>query len=149
MVLSAMPDGFDRYLQFARRALIRAANTDTPTHVEIAAAFQSLRDRLAHTLGGVFGPAAIDALFERATYLAANEFGWIAESVSIAQREEVVDGTLWRVHSPDTVLDGLAALLAHDIDLLVGLVGYDLVLPLVQKAWGTTGTPSMMDGESE
>jgi len=143
-----MPAGFHRYRQFARRALIQTANTNTPTPPQIAAAFQSLRDRLAHTLGGVFGPPAIDALFERATLLAAQEFAWIAEAGSIGQRDEEVDGSVWRTHSPAVVADGLATLLGHDIDLLVGLVGDDLILPLIQKAWGGAVTPSM-DGESE
>jgi hypothetical protein len=144
-----MSAGLHRYRQFARRALIQAASTAAPTPPELAAAFQSLRDRLAHTLGGVFGPPAIDALFERARSLTADEFPWIADIESIGRRDEVVDGSIWRAHSADVVADGLAALLAHDIELLVGLVGDDLILPLIQKAWGGAMSLPSIDGESE
>ena len=37
----------------------------------------------------------------------------------------------------DRIADGLATVLAHDIALLSTFVGEDLVLPLVQEAWGT------------
>ena len=37
----------------------------------------------------------------------------------------------------DRLEEGLAAVLAHNIALLSAFVGEDLVLPLVQQAWGT------------
>ena len=37
----------------------------------------------------------------------------------------------------DRLEEGLAAVLAHNIALLNAFVGEDLVLPLVQEAWGT------------
>ena len=40
----------------------------------------------------------------------------------------------------DTLEEGLAAVLAHNIGLLSAFVGEDLVLPLVQQAWGVVET---------
>ena len=39
----------------------------------------------------------------------------------------------------DNVLDAFTAVIAYDIGLLVEFVGEDLILPLVQKAWGPVG----------
>jgi hypothetical protein len=41
----------------------------------------------------------------------------------------------------DRLEEGLAAVLAHNIGLLVAFVGEDLVLPLVQQAWGVVEAP--------
>jgi hypothetical protein len=47
------------------------------------------------------------------------------------------------------MLNGLAAVLAFDVGLLVTFVGDDLILPLVQQAWGgAIGPPSAAVDES-
>jgi hypothetical protein len=44
-------------------------------------------------------------------------------------------------NSRSTQEEGLAAVLAHKIGLLNTFVGEDLVLPLVQQAWGVIEAP--------
>jgi hypothetical protein len=41
---------------------------------------------------------------------------------------------------PQTMQEGLAAVLAHEITLLSTFIGDDLIMPLVQEAWGTAAT---------
>ena len=44
----------------------------------------------------------------------------------------------------NTVHEGLATVLASNIGLLNGFVGEDLVLPLMQQAWGVSGASGNM-----
>jgi hypothetical protein len=46
--------------------------------------------------------------------------------------------------------DGLAAILAHEIALLSAFIGDDIVLPLVEQAWGAasmTDRPASTEGD--
>jgi hypothetical protein len=87
----------------------------------------------------MFGSGAIAALFARAHRVAALEFPWLAEVVPADGKRCLLDGleTLSGRLDPDTMAEGLAAVLAHDVGLLTTLIGDDLVMPLVMEAWGT------------
>lgn len=134
-----MPAGFKRYRQFARQALVKTASSATPTQTHIADAFRTLRDRLKRTLAPIFGPVAIEALFERSVHIAGDEFAWLSDAMS-AGREKAPDiAAIPGTATAEDVLDAFAAVIASDIGLLVEFVGEDLILPLVQKAWGPVG----------
>jgi hypothetical protein len=71
--------------------------------------------------------------------VAAAEFPWVAALIPdngggcSAHAGEAIRGI-----DVGLVADGLAALLAHNIGLLNTFVGEDLILPLVEDAWGST-----------
>lgn len=134
-----------RFRQYTRQVLVHSASSATPSPSDIAAAFQTSRERLMRTLVGIFGSAATDALFERSAHLVNDEFAWLADSISAAKVLEV--SGIPSAKTADDVLDGLAAILAYDIGLLVALVGEDLILPLVQKAWDPNARPATALGD--
>lgn len=132
-----------RHRHFARRALLHSAGSATPTHARVTDAFLASRESLRAALLPLFGATAVDTLFERSRHLASNEFAWLPTLLSKNPRAKIAlapDLTL--ALNADDLLTGLAAVLAHDIGLLVGLVGGDLILPLVHKAWGIDSSSS-------
>jgi len=128
--------------RFARRALVDASGAASPTHAQLASAFDLLCERLRRQLKPLFGATAVNALFVRAVHVAAAEFAWLREILP-SDAEPCVSDRIESVKEPaiETVEEGLAAVLAHNIGLLNTFVGEDLVLPLVQQAWGVTDTP--------
>lgn len=55
-------------------------------------------------------------------------------------REKVPDASaIPAAVTAENVLDAFTTVIAYDIGLLVEFVGEDLILPLVQKAWGPIG----------
>jgi hypothetical protein len=98
-----------------------------------------LRDRLKRTIVPIFGPVAVEALFERSVGLAVDEFHWLEDSMSGSQDKVPDLSGIPAGATAENVLDALTAVLAYDIGLLVEFVGEDLILPLVQKAWGPIG----------
>jgi hypothetical protein len=131
--------------RFVRRALVDATGVAAPDSAALATAFTALCDRLHRRLQPLFGTAAVETLFARALHLAASEFPWLVDVVAMNGAGCAVRQTP-TVDSPE---DGLAAVLAHDIGLLSTLIGEDIVLPLVQQAWGTVapGETDQRDGE--
>jgi hypothetical protein len=134
-----MPLSSPRLRRFVRRTLLDAAGTTAPDHPRIAEAFTKLCVPLQLRLQGLFGTTAVVALFARARHVAAAEFPWVTAlipdngggcSVHAIEAIRGIDAGL--------VADGLAALLAHNIGLLNTFVGEDLILPLVEDAWGST-----------
>jgi hypothetical protein len=126
--------------RFVRRALIDATGVAAPEPQAVADAFTMLCKRLHRRLQPLFGTVAVNALFGRAMHLAASEFPWLADVVT-------VNGDHCSVKQDATVerlTDGLAALLAHDIGLLSTFIGEDIVLPLVQQAWGVVAAGQNM-----
>jgi hypothetical protein len=134
-----MPAGSHRYRQFAQQALVKTASSATPSHTHLADAFRLLRDRLTRTLVPIFGPVAIDALFERSVHLAADEASWLAAALSATAEKNPDVSKIPATTTADSVLGAFTAVIAYDIGLLVEFVGEDLILPLVQKAWGPIG----------
>jgi hypothetical protein len=124
--------------RFVKRALVDATGAASPDRAQLAGAFDTLCGSFRDRLQPLFGSTAVNALFVRAVHLATAEFGWLNAMLPKAQdpcafvRADGFDGL-------DTAMlqDGLAAVLAHNIELLTAFVGPDLVLPLVQQAWGT------------
>jgi hypothetical protein len=124
--------------RFVKRALVDATGAADPDPSQLASAFNALCSRLRERLQPLFGTTAVTTLFARALHVATLEFQWLGEVVGkdrdgcsadvAASQREVDRGDLE---------DGLAAVLAHTIGLLSTFVGEDLVLPLVQEAWGT------------
>ena len=93
-------------------------------------------ERLRQKLQSLFGTTAVNALFARALHVTAVEFPWLNESVGQDGCSTDVIAAVREVPM-DRLEEGLAAVLAHNIALLSAFVGEDLVLPLVQQAWGT------------
>ncbi len=127
--------------RFVRRALIDATGVPAPDRAQLAAAFETLTHRLRDRLQPLFGTAAVAALFARSVHVASREYPWLAQIARSGQDPYAVDanaklGSL----DVDTLHAGLATVLAHNIGLLSAFVGEDLVLPLVQQAWGISGT---------
>ena len=134
-----MPARSKPYRQFARQALVKTTSSATPTQTHVADAFRTLRERLKRTLVPVFGPVAVEALFERSVHLVNDEFHWLAVAMS-SSGDKVPDvSRIPGGATAENVLEALTAVLAYDIGLLVEFVGEDLILPLVHKAWGPIG----------
>ena len=134
-----MPARSKHYRQFARQALAQDSEFGNAHSAQHRRRVRILRDRLRRTLVPVFGPVAIEALFERSLHLADDEFAWLSDSIS-ASREKVSDvPEIPATVTAENVLDAFTAVTAFDIGLLVEFVGEDLILPLVQKAWGPIG----------
>jgi hypothetical protein len=125
--------------RFVARTLVDATQLAVPDGAALAAAFTKLCERLRSRLQPLFGAAAVAALFARALHLSAAEYPWVVDVVQEDGARCALDG-LTTVNSDD-VVQGLAALLAHDIALLSTFIGEDMVLPLVQQAWGTEVLP--------
>jgi hypothetical protein len=133
--------------RFVRRALVDATGAASPDRAQLASAFNMLCERLRRQLQPLFGRTAVSALFVRAVHVATVDFLWLRELVRndgdpcdserMASVEELEINTLEK---------GLTAVLAHNIELLNGFVGEDLVLPLVQQAWGVSDAPGI-EGE--
>jgi hypothetical protein len=121
--------------RFVRRALVDATGVPKPDRAQLASAFATLSQRLRGRLQSWFGTTAISALFARSVHLAAGEYPWVAGIVADAEESFSVEriATLETVDA-NTVEEGFAAILAHNIGLLSAFVGEDLVLPLVQEA---------------
>lgn len=122
-----------------RHALTSAAGAAHPDRALLATAFDLRCAQLRTRLHPLFGAPAIGALFERALHLATPEFPWLvraipknAEACSLEALHLETD-TL----QPDSIAEGLAAVLAYDIELLTTFIGKDFVVPLIQEAWGT------------
>lgn len=126
--------------RFVRRALVDATGAAAPDRAQLLSVFDQLYARLHRQLQTLFGTIAVDALFQRGLHVAAADFPWLREVVGsgvdpcAGSRTALVEGV-----ETDTLKDGLAAVLAHAIALLSAFVGEDLVLPLVQQAWGVGG----------
>jgi hypothetical protein len=147
-----MPVGSPNLRRFVRQALVGATGRATPDKTELASSFDLLCDRLRARLYPLFGPAAISALFARALHVATTEFAWLADVVPKDGERCSLEG-LERVSSAidrDTLEEGLAAVLAHEMGLLSAFIGEDFVMPLVQAAWETTGIGSArIEGDHE
>jgi hypothetical protein len=141
-----MPARSHRHRPFARRALLDAVGCATPNNHQLSEAFAALRARLVRSLEPIFGTVAVETLFERSRHLAAEEFSWLP--ALLPARTGAAPLAVAPSVSAEELLNGLAAVLAFDVGLLVGLVGHDLVLPLMQKAWGPIGRPSATADES-
>jgi hypothetical protein len=129
--------------RFVRRALVDATGAASPDRAQLASAFDNLCDRLRRQLQPIFGATAVNALFVRALHVATADFPWLRELAGNEQNPCAADriapvGEL----EIETVEEGLAAVLAHNIGLLNTFVGEDLVLPLVQQAWGVIDAPT-------
>jgi hypothetical protein len=147
-----MPLSSPKLRRFAKHALVAVTGGPAPDQAQLAAAFDVLCERFRGRLHPLFGPAAIAALFARALHVATNEFAWLADVVPkngercSLEGLERVSGTLDR----ETLEEGLAAVLAHEIELLSAFIGEDFVMPLVQAAWETTSIrPARIEGDHE
>jgi hypothetical protein len=131
--------------RFVRRTLVEATGTKALDRQQIASAFNTLCERLRQRLQPLFGASAVTALFARALHVATAEFPWLADVIG-----NNGGGCSANITSPEVDMtsleDGLAAVLAHNIGLLSTFVGDDLVLPLVQEAWGTAMMPEDRPG---
>jgi hypothetical protein len=126
--------------RFVSRALVDTTGVAEPDRAQLASAFDTLCRRLRDRLQPLFGTAAVGALFVRSVHVATGEYPWLGEIVLKGQDSCSVDGspTLGAL-DVNTLHEGLATVLAHNIGLLSAFVGEDLVLPLVQQAWGGSG----------
>jgi hypothetical protein len=124
--------------RFVRHALVAATGVADPDRAQLLSAFDMLCDQLRARLHPMFGTPAVAGLFARAHRVAASEFPWLADVVPRDGERCSLEGleTVSGHVEADTMADGLAAVLAHDIGLLSTFIGDDLVMPLVQEAWG-------------
>ena len=132
--------------RFVRRALVDTTGVPTPDRAQLASAFVTLCQRLQRRLQSLFGTTAVGALYARSVHVAAVEYPWLAQIVGKGEESCSVDGiATMQTLDRDTVEEGLAAVLAHNIGLLSAFVGEDLVLPLVQEAWDVSAASSKGD----
>lgn len=140
-----------RLRRFVRHALVAATEDTSPDAAQLRAAFDQLCDQLWHVLRPLFGELAIKALFERALHVAQAEFPWLTDVTAEAADRCALAGldTVSRDLSPDGFADGLAAILALEIELLSAFIGDDIVLPLVEQSWGArTDRLASREGDS-
>ena len=122
----------------ARRALLDTGGGQREPAALVEAAdhaYARLRDRLADLIG-VLGYGALVA---RAVRLAQAESPVLTRVTVDAQAEDGLQGlrafALASSGNPVAAAEGLAALLAHIIGLLVVFIGEDLAVRLVHEAW--------------
>jgi hypothetical protein len=134
--ISTMTPSSPSLRRFVRRVLVDATGEPQPDPAQLASAFDTLHQRLRERLQPVFGSAAVSALFVRAVHVASAEFPWMREALPKTEGQPSVEG-IASVEQLDvsTLEEGLAAVLAVKIGLLIAFVGEDVVLPLVQQAW--------------
>jgi hypothetical protein len=144
-----MPLSPSQLRAYVSRSLTRAAGTSTPDSAQISAAFDELCERLRSKLRPLFGAEAVSALFGRALHVAASDHPWIRNVVT----GEALCGSGDDVSAlsgldAERIHNGFVAVLAINIELLNTFIGEDLVLPLVQVAWGhgISGDPSATAG---
>jgi hypothetical protein len=130
-----MPLNSHQHRPEVRQALLRIAASAHPDPKHTIDAFNVLRTALRRRLEPMFGPSAVDALFVRSRALAAHEFGWLNDVLRDGARSFPVETE--PAANPGQLLDGLVAVLSHDIALLIGFVGEDFVMPLVRQIWST------------
>jgi hypothetical protein len=118
-----------------RTALLDATGTQAPSRAQVVVAFNSLCDRLGAVLEPLFGRRAVDALFTRARHLASQDFPPLASALGPHEHRCRLDAFDERGASAADAAEMLAALLAYKIELLTTLVGEDLVMPLIRRAW--------------
>jgi len=111
-------------------------------------AYARLRDRLADLIG-VLG---YNALVARAGRLAQAESPGLTRVTAAAQAEDGLLSlrafTLASSGDPVAAAEGLAALLAHIIELLIVFIGEDLAVRLVREAWPDLGLgPQALEGQ--
>lgn len=126
--------------RFVRRALVDTAGVTDPDPAQLASAFATLCQGLRNRLQPLFGTAAVSALFVRSIDVAVGEHPWLAQILPKDQDSCSAD-TIATPGSLDVNMlqEGLATVLACNIGLLSAFVGEDLVLPLVEQAWGVGG----------
>ena len=130
----------DSLRRFVKRTLVDAAGTAQPDHAQLASAFETLCRRPRDRLQPLFGTAAVNALFLRSVHIASVEFPWLGGTLAKNMDSCSVNGNTTLANlDVNTVHEGLATVLASNIGLLNGFVGEDLVLPLMQQAWGVSG----------
>jgi hypothetical protein len=129
--------------RFVRRALVDTTGVVKPDRMQLASAFDTLCHRLQDRLKPMFGTTAVGALFVRSLQVARTEHPWLGELVPNGQ-DVCSPERMATVEDLDlnTLHDGLASVLAHNIGLLNAFVGEDIVFPLVQQAWGVSGASS-------
>jgi hypothetical protein len=142
-----MPLNSQKLWPEVRQALTRVAASAHPDPNRSIGAFNILRDLLRRRLEPIFGSGAVDALFARSTSLAANEFRWLNDAMPNGARPFRETPPPANTPAAGPLLDGLVAVLSHDIALLIAFVGEDFVMPIVRQAWAT-GLPNTTD-ESE
>jgi hypothetical protein len=123
--------------RFVRRTLVEATGTKDVDRSQLASAFNMLCERLRQRLQPLFGSSAVVALFARALHVATLEFPWLADVIGKGGDRCSANAAMAHEVEMASLEEGLAAVLAHNIGLLSTFVGDDLVLPLVQEAWGT------------
>jgi hypothetical protein len=147
-----MPLSLPTLRRFARQALVGATGRTAPDKTQLASAFDRLCETLRSRLHPLFGPTASAALFARAHHLAAAEFPWLTTVIPKTGERcslEALDRVGTAIDS-DALEEGLAAVLAHDIGLLIVFIGEDFVMPLVQAAWETpSGRAARIEGDHE
>jgi hypothetical protein len=123
--------------RLVRRTLLERSEAASSSRPPLASAFNTLCERLRDRFQPLFGATAVAALFARAVHVATLEFPWLADVIGKNGDRCSADviAALQGVDM-DHVEEGLAAVLAHDIELLRAFVGDDLILPLVRHAWG-------------
>ena len=126
-----------RLRRFVKHALIAATNVTSPDGAQLSTAFNLLCEQLWVRLRPLFGELAIKALFVRAVHASQMEFSWLhglSPDPGVGCRLEGLDAVS-REMDPQTLVEGLAAILADEIGLLSAFIGDDVVLPLVEQSW--------------
>src|SRR4051812_19010491 len=106
--------------RFVRHALVAATGVSDPSRAQLASAFDVLCEQLRVRLRPLFGATAISALFARALQLATGEFPWLTKVVPKGGERCSLEALALQNDAlpPASLVEGLAAVLAHDIGLL-------------------------------
>jgi hypothetical protein len=147
-----MPLSSPKLRHFVKRALVGVTGQPAPAKTQLASSFNLLCDHLHARLRPLFGPTAVTALFARALQVATAEFPWLADVVPKDGDRCSLQG-LERVSAAidrDALEEGLVAVLAHQMGLLIAFIGEDFVMPIVQAAWETTSVgPAQIEGDHD
>ncbi|HWP49867.1 MAG TPA: hypothetical protein VNM22_22115 [Candidatus Limnocylindrales bacterium] len=104
---------------------------------DLAKAADHACQKLYHQMVRLVGLAGFQALLMRSLNLAKTEFPFLRRVESEPQAGECLKGILEAVQDRDPVLvgEGLVAVLANFIGLLITFIGKDLALRLIRKTW--------------
>ena len=130
-----------RFRPLARQALVDIVGADAPTDRKITEGFNTLSDQLSAALQRLFGANPTRALVERSQQLAEKDYAFL-NAILKHDNGRLHAGIDGQDLPPDELMSALAAVLAHELDLLTMLLGEDFVLPLVSRAWPIPGSSS-------
>ena len=127
----------DAALRRLALTVIGADAGSNPDPAAIVTAASRAYGELARVTSPLIGAAGVDALTDRAVYLARREYPWLADTHGQPHAGAALLAVVASLNERDaaSAADGAAEVLAELARLLVSLIGEGLTLRLLRDAW--------------